>query len=175
MVVKYCLMCHSGKASKMFYCTKCAKERVKEANRRYYLKRKGIPVNKNKKRCVLCKKIISSGFYCGDCYIENRKKYYKKRYRRDARYRKRVRASWLKHKYGITITLRNRMLRKQRGRCYICGKPETLKGRRLCVDHNQKTGKIRRLLCCSCNLVIGKLEKARAPIIKYINYLNNEG
>lgn len=41
------------------------------------------------------------------------------------------------------------MLEEQNGRCAIClCKPRT---KRLAVDHNHKTGKVRGLLCSRCN------------------------
>jgi hypothetical protein len=36
------------------------------------------------------------------------------------------------------------------------------------MDHSNKTGVIRGLLCCNCNLKLGWFEKNRKPIIKYL-------
>lgn len=53
------------------------------------------------------------------------------------------------------------MLTEQKGVCHSCGKPnETVHHRtgevkNLCVDHDHETGKVRRLLCTSCNMVLG--------------------
>jgi len=52
------------------------------------------------------------------------------------------------------------MLHSQNGLCAICGKPPSrrnVKEMLLHVDHNHKTGKIRGLLCNSCNRGIGLL------------------
>ena len=52
-------------------------------------------------------------------------------------------------KYGITERQYRLMLRRQKGRCSICG---TLpKKRRLAVDHCHLTGRVRGLLCYHCN------------------------
>lgn len=59
----------------------------------------------------------------------------------------------------------NYLMRKQKGVCVICRKPETILHRkdnvehrfvrRLATDHCHKTGKVRGLLCGACNRGIG--------------------
>ena len=54
-----------------------------------------------------------------------------------------------KRLYGITIADYEAMLEFQEGVCAICERPpRTL---RLAVDHDHKTGKVRGLLCNTCN------------------------
>jgi hypothetical protein len=50
---------------------------------------------------------------------------------------------------GVTDADYDRMLNEQGGGCAICGNPP--KSRRLHVDHDHKTGKVRGLLCFRCN------------------------
>jgi hypothetical protein len=70
-------------------------------------------------------------------------------YRRESQ-----RKDHLKYYYGITVEEYNAILKRQNGRCRICKcKP---KGH-LHVDHNHKTGKVRGLLCRSCNIGLGHL------------------
>jgi hypothetical protein len=64
----------------------------------------------------------------------------------------------LLRKYGITREEFNKLLIDQWGLCAICGKGENMVGGRygttpvvLAVDHDRQTGKIRGLLCHSCN------------------------
>jgi hypothetical protein len=58
--------------------------------------------------------------------------------------------------YGITSLEYEEMLVAQGGVCAICGKPPTTK--RLSVDHDHTTGRIRGLLCIHCNFrVLGRL------------------
>ena len=64
----------------------------------------------------------------------------------------------------------DRMNKEQGGLCYLCGKP-SCKGRSLCVDHNHKTGKVRKLLCFDCNTSIGKLGDSTDCFIKILNYI----
>ena len=62
--------------------------------------------------------------------------------------------------YGITAAEYEAMHTKQGGVCAICKRPEqmTRNGilRNLCVDHCHSTGKVRGLLCASCNFAIGR-------------------
>ena len=64
---------------------------------------------------------------------------------RAARRRKPQRAAQL----GVTSADYDRMLAAQGGVCAICGSPP--KTRRLHVDHDHATGKVRGLLCHRCN------------------------
>ncbi len=72
---------------------------------------------------------------------------------------KRLRRSM--RKYGITIADWHRMFDAQGGVCAICRRPETTgqygKPSRLSVDHCHETGRVRGLLCRSCNRGIGNL------------------
>lgn len=65
--------------------------------------------------------------------------------------------------YGIPQEDYDRLLRWQRGRCYICGRKSP--SRRLAVDHDHETGAVRGLLCPDpdrgCNhKVLGIIEAA---------------
>ena len=64
----------------------------------------------------------------------------------------RVRDYRLRMRYGITLAEYETRFREQRGGCAICGHPP--KTRRLAVDHEHKTGRVRGLLCMRCNKYI---------------------
>src|ERR1035437_2799340 len=86
--------------------------------------------------------------------IQKYNKWYKKEYR--SMVDKNVRRHVLKHLYGITPDQYKAMLKFQNNRCAICRKFETTRNKRgtlyrLGVDHNHQTGKVRGLLCMSCN------------------------
>lgn len=57
----------------------------------------------------------------------------------------------LKKCFGLSLEQYDLMLKAQKGRCAICRRPETKYHRKLCVDHDHKTGRIRGLLCIRCN------------------------
>ena len=70
----------------------------------------------------------------------------------------------------MTLEEYDEMSEKQRGKCAICGLPETKKNQhgvcRLAVDHDHETGEVRGLLCCRCNTFIGYLEKTNKKTIE---------
>ena len=74
-----------------------------------------------------------------------------------------LRAAKRKHRYGITDDEYRRLVAAQHGACAICERapddPDIPKGWRgeLCVDHDHATGRVRGLLCHSCNVAIGHL------------------
>lgn len=57
----------------------------------------------------------------------------------------------LMERYGITKEQYNDMLIAQGCRCAFCGRHRSEFKRRLHVDHDHKTGKVRGLLCIGCN------------------------
>jgi hypothetical protein len=69
--------------------------------------------------------------------------------------RKRGKYYDLKRRYGLSAEDYNALLARQGGVCAICGKQPS---QTLCVDHNRKTRKVRRLLCRKCNLGIGHFD-----------------
>ena len=79
------------------------------------------------------------------------------------------RKSCYKRKYNITIEQYNKILLEQNNKCKICGTEN--KEKYFHIDHNHKTGKIRGLLCCNCNLALGFIKDNSFILIKAINYL----
>ena len=132
--------------------------------------------------------------YCRECKNakarERAKKAggYKKRNEQSKEYRKafyskpenlrKYRDRWYQKSYGLTIQQYEYLLREQDNKCAICHLPaaeEKLK--RLAVDHNHKTKKVRGLLCQKCNRAIGLLCENPIILIRAIQYLqraNNE-
>lgn len=90
-----------------------------------------------------------------------------RRGRRDGDARKRehvkMRAYFLKTKFGLSLQDYESMLVAQGGLCAICRQPETyVKNGKdvalLGVDHDHTTGAVRGLLCNNCNRGIGLLK-----------------
>lgn len=62
---------------------------------------------------------------------------------------------------GIVLSTEeyNQILNLQNGRCALCDLHTSALNHRLCVDHDHSTGKIRGLICKSCNAMLAWLEK----------------
>lgn len=63
---------------------------------------------------------------------------------------------------------------KQDYRCAICGRKEDEFGKRLCIDHDHKTDRIRGLLCNTCNFLIGCAQDSPVILNSAIDYLTQE-
>jgi len=74
-----------------------------------------------------------------------------KRYYREKRYH-------LKQ-YDMTLDDYNRIFAEQDGCCAICGRHQSEFKRRLHVDHDHVSEKVRGLLCADCNFLLGHLER----------------
>lgn len=81
--------------------------------------------------------------------------------------------------YGIDLKEFDRMAKAQDGKCAICKQPESWfdyrdksKPRQLCVDHDHSTGKVRGLLCGSCNVMLGRAKDSVLMLESAIKYLN---
>ena|SRR3989440_13042218 len=83
----------------------------------------------------------------------------------------REREAMLKSLYGITLDDFNRLLKAQRYRCAICRK----KVPNLFVDHSHLTGRIRGLLCSSCNFGLGHFFDDPKLLRQAIQYLRDHG
>lgn len=62
-------------------------------------------------------------------------------------------------RYGITVDDYNQLFQEQQGRCKTCNKHQSELKDRLNIDHDHQTGKIRGLLCRSCNHALGLIEE----------------
>lgn len=76
---------------------------------------------------------------------------------------------WLKKDHGISIEEFDAMRDSQKNLCAICLKPGKIKG--LVVDHDHVTGKIRGLLCASCNLFLGRIDQDKTLLNSCLEYL----
>lgn len=79
-------------------------------------------------------------------------------------------------KYGITLYDFAQLRAAQNNLCAICQQPETTRTnsgrvRRLCIDHDHRTNKVRGLLCVSCNRALGLLRDKPELLRKASIYL----
>lgn len=125
---------------------------------------------------------------CKKCHKELKKKWYKteagkaarKRYKQGPSGMKAKRRALLKS-YGMTVEDYDRMFQEQNGVCAVCGLSETSIGnggnlKPLAVDHNHKTGKIRGLICSTCNTSLGGFQVDELGIellTSAISYIRN--
>lgn len=118
------------------------------------------------KLCRLChtKKPLSEYYYrkdsqshraeCKECLIE------KQRYK----------------KLGVCNTQYEEMLVSQKGCCAICqSKLNSSRYTKFAVDHDHTTGKVRGLLCTSCNTAIGLMKDSVIRLQSAITYLQGFG
>jgi len=96
-------------------------------------------------------------------------------------YRKRrprnVKNAELKKLYNLSLDEWEAMYEAQGGVCAICGGREKDKSDRyvnLTVDHCHGTGRVRGLLCNSCNRALGLLQESTDNLRAAIKYLNGQ-
>lgn len=119
-------------------------------------------MKKKDKQCFRCKAVKPLGEFhkngkkglhswCKACAkIHRQKNYAKNRPKLALAHRK-----WcIKNTYGLTLEQYDQMFEDQGGVCKTCGKVNR-DGRRLYIDHNHETGKVRGLLCHRCNSLLG--------------------
>lgn len=148
----------------------------------------------NQKRKEYLKKYYQSKKYKEQkrqYYIKNKdkiKKYYKKNIKKinkrkreyNQENREIVRERKLKSNYGINNIEYNKFFIKYNESCAICLEKEktkdyrTKKVKMLVVDHNHKTGKVRGLLCHSCNLALGGFKDDYNLTLRATNYLKGK-
>ncbi|KKM75769.1 hypothetical protein LCGC14_1386810 [marine sediment metagenome] len=75
-----------------------------------------------------------------------------------------------KLKYGISLVTYDYIWDRQGGVCKICKLPNK-NGKRLAVDHNHETGKVRGLLCANCNVMLGFIERSPEIFESAADYL----
>lgn len=146
----------------MKVCTKCGQDRPLDE---YYNKGRG-----KTSRCKTCIDAKNREWYARN---PTRRRKYSAKYRsRQPDYR------WFDHtlrKYGVDEQEYNRLLTSQNGVCAICKRPESrmLRGkvRRLGVDHDHLTLKVRGLLCDDCNNGIARLGENIEVLQSAIRYL----
>jgi Autographiviridae endonuclease VII len=80
-----------------------------------------------------------------------------------------------KRLYGITLQEYERILAEQNGSCAGCGWKPKPGQRRLHVDHNHKTLKVRGIVCWKCNSAIKKLRDSSMIAYNLYVYLKKAG
>lgn len=181
-------------------CKDCRSERKYELRRKKRIEN-GLPVHmqlieakkllkQHKKYCPKCKKRkdldefstmkVRNGIasHCKECNREMLNEYYdtdkgkmilKNKYIQN---KTKYKNSKLLREFGISLDEYNQMLENQGNGCAICGRTEKENKKMLAVDHDHTTIKNRAILCSSCNLTIGFIEKNNIDIDKIKEYIN---
>lgn len=134
-----------------------------------------VDVKLKDKPCPMCKqkhkdRAESKGYLCKECNALRAKKWNKENSHT-------MRNRYIKKTYGLSFEDYQDMFNRQNGKCYICKREEVIKEaktgkvRFLAVDHCHRTGKVRALLCTSCNTTLGKFEDNIHLLKEMINYL----
>lgn len=77
----------------------------------------------------------------------------------------------LKHRYGITSSDYDNLLKFQNYSCAICNKNSKEMTYLLHVDHCHASGQVRGLLCSPCNTYLGSIKDNPNILLNAINYL----
>ena len=81
----------------------------------------------------------------------------------------------LKRRYNITLEEYSQILDSQGGCCATCGTKEPGgRWKSFAVDHDHKTGKVRGMLCKSCNIALGEVYDNLTTLENMIKYLNEQ-
>jgi hypothetical protein len=134
-------------------CRNCYERQLKEENTAY-------------------KKSHAKG--CHDYWVKNkerltiyhRNKFLKKKEMYDT---KKLRTTLLR-KYGISLEEYYDIVNKYNNTCYICGR-SPYNNRKLHLDHDHLTGKVRGVLCARCNWYLATIEKNPETLNKIKEYL----
>jgi len=84
-----------------------------------------------------------------------------------------IQKSFLKRTYNITIEEYKKIKTNQNNKCAICN--IDLYKEKSCIDHNHINGKVRGILCRSCNWGIGHLKDNIKIIQSAVDYLKKHG
>jgi hypothetical protein len=74
-------------------------------------------------------------------------------------------------RYDLSAQEYTRMFFMQGSRCAICGRRQDELEHALCVDHDHASGKVRGLICRSCNLGIANFEENVVYLRRAIEYV----
>lgn len=76
-------------------------------------------------------------------------------------------------KYGLDYNSYMDLLKKQNYKCKVCKTQNKSYEKSLSVDHCHKTGRVRGLLCSSCNIGIGHFKDSIELLQSAIEYLGD--
>lgn len=140
------------------------KERlIQRTKERYALKRNAILSQQKERYAEFRKEILKKNKEWRDKNPDKIALYYRKKH--------------LGTMYGITIDDFEAMWGVQKGRCanYKCDEILSRENNGHAIDHSHKTGKVRAILCRSCNVSLGLMKDDVNKISGLISYIERYG
>lgn len=195
---KICSKCNQNKSLEEFYsdkskkdgrytiCVDCSRPNANKKKR--FRQEENERVKNGIKTCSKCEKIKSLdqfqrankkryglAAFCADCNSVERKEYYKNNINKEKVLQKKwnesnpdkIYAAHLKARYGLKWDEYNKLLSQHNNKCATCNSDK-----KLCVDHNHMTGKVRGILCSFCNMALGFAKDDPRILQNLINYLS---
>lgn len=157
---RYCSVTCKPKQPKQEY------DSVRYKKRRKKLKEEGkiVPRGPTEKMCPAClQQFITMKSDVRFCSVSCRKKFDLPAKKEKARFKA------ILKKYGLTKEQYEEIERSQNGVCAICKRE-----RKLCVDHDHVTLKVRGLLCKICNQVLGSMNDSPEYLRTAADYLERK-
>jgi hypothetical protein len=84
-----------------------------------------------------------------------------------------IKLRYMRARYGLTIEEYDAIVAAQDGLCRICRKTPNGRWKRLAVDHDHSTGRVRGLLCHACNAGLGHFRDSVESLRAAISYLES--
>lgn len=178
--MKPCKKCGVTDRNSRGVCIPC--DRANHKARRQALKGvAALPGSARTRPCVKCSNVERNGR--GDC-IPCSKAYQKEWFQNHSHkaYKAGYKKEWLAanpdrsrefdlqvrvSRYGLTIDQYRQMCDRQSGLCCICARPFG----RGCIDHDHDTGRVRGILCHTCNVGLGQFQDNPMLLARAIQYL----
>lgn len=141
-------------------CTVCLIEKPSEAFGKERDTKTGLTG-----QCKACRSVKTKQYYIDnkEKIIEQGKKRYFLNKLKDPLF---IRKQSLRVKFNLTLEQYDQLIQLQEHKCKICKQVKKLN-----VDHCHATGKVRGLLCRSCNLALGFLEDDESRIASAGDYI----
>lgn len=114
-------------------------------------------------QCGKAPKYPRSG-YCRECRKEHDKRYYEER-------KESIRSKLRERVYGLSEEDYQALIKKQDGRCVICRSQDPGRSKYWNVDHCHDSGKVRGLLCTTCNTGLGHFKDDAELLKAAVKYL----
>lgn len=133
--------------------------------------RRKRPVFKARRRCTHCRaRFLGKRPWTKYCSRRCGQKARDLRYATNGYRGQRLSASarkeeWLKKAYGLTLETRAQLVAQQKGACAVC---KRVPHNALVVDHDHNTGKVRGMLCYTCNTKLDYFWKLRHAVSEYL-------